>query len=179
MLRRQLLLLGHMDTVWPMGEVQRRPFRVAQAKATGPGVFDMKGGLVVALAAVQALQASGQCRLRIYDLTRDVSRGLAHLRPVVVIVSDVPGRRISVRSCAGHVATSVARDFKIDPLRMLFIEYYPESVYGEHQDHVIPERYEAVDFNWTEGGAIQPRWRALQPPHTLLHAWRLKVKAAD
>jgi hypothetical protein len=108
--------------------------------------------------------ASGQCRLRIYDLTRDASQGLAHLRSVVVIVSDVPGRRVSVRSCAGHVATSVARSFTIDPLRMMYIEYYPESVYGERQEHVIPEKYEAVDFNWTEGGAVKPRWRTLQPP---------------
>jgi hypothetical protein len=120
--------------------------------------------------------ASGQCWLRIYDLTRRASRGLAHLRPFVVIVSDLPGSRISVRSCAGHAATSVARDFKIDPLRMLFIEYYPESVYGEHQDHVIPERYEAVDFNWTAGGAVQPKWRTLQPP--LLDAIKLLIGAA-
>ena len=56
---RQLLLLGHMDTVWPMGEVQRRPFRVSQDKATGPGVFDMKGGLVIALHAVMTLQELG------------------------------------------------------------------------------------------------------------------------
>lgn len=56
---RQLLLLGHMDTVWPMGEVQRRPFRVSQDKATGPGVFDMKGGLVIALYAVMAMQELG------------------------------------------------------------------------------------------------------------------------
>lgn len=56
---RQLLLLGHMDTVWPMGEVQRRPFRMSQNKATGPGVFDMKGGLVIALYAVMAMQELG------------------------------------------------------------------------------------------------------------------------
>lgn len=56
---RQLLLLGHMDTVWPMGEVQRRPFRVSQDKATGPGAFDMKGGLVIALHVVMALQELG------------------------------------------------------------------------------------------------------------------------
>jgi len=56
---RQLLLLGHMDTVWPMGEVQHRPFRVSQEKATGPGAFDMKGGLVVALYAAMALQELG------------------------------------------------------------------------------------------------------------------------
>ena len=56
---RQLLLLGHMDTVWPMGEVQHRPFRVSQDKATGPGAFDMKGGLVIALYVAQALQELG------------------------------------------------------------------------------------------------------------------------
>jgi hypothetical protein len=108
--------------------------------------------------------ASGQCRLRIYDLTQGSPGGLPHLRPMIVIVSDVPESRMSVRSCAGHVATSVARDFKIAPQRMLYIEYYPEVTYGEHQDRVIAEKYEAVDFNWTEGGAIQPKWRTLQPP---------------
>jgi hypothetical protein len=108
--------------------------------------------------------ASGQCRLRLYDLTRDSGSGAAILRPFIAIVSDVPESRMSVRSCAGHVATSVSRDFKIDPQRMLYIEYYPESIYGERQDHILPEKYEAVDFNWTEGGAIHPRWRTLKPP---------------
>jgi hypothetical protein len=108
--------------------------------------------------------ASGRCRLRLYDLSREPSGGMAHLRPFIAIVSDLPESRMSVRSCAGHVATSVARDFQIDPQRMLYIEYYPESIYGEHGERAIPEKYEAVDFNWTEGGAIQPRWRTLQPP---------------
>jgi hypothetical protein len=83
---------------------------------------------------------------------------------MIVIVSDIPASRMSVRSCAGHIATCVARDFKIDPQRMMYIEYYPASIYGEHQERLIPEKYEAVDFNWTEGGAIQPKWRTLQPP---------------
>lgn len=108
--------------------------------------------------------ASGSCRLRLYDLSREPPGGAAHLRPFIAVVSDVPESRMSVRSCAGHVATSVARDFKIDPQRMLYIEYCPESVYGEHGERRIPERYEAVDFNWTEGGALRPRWRTLQPP---------------
>jgi glutamate carboxypeptidase len=56
---RQVLLLGHMDTVWPVGETQRRPFRVAGDTATGPGVFDMKGGLVAGLYAVAALRHVG------------------------------------------------------------------------------------------------------------------------
>jgi hypothetical protein len=108
--------------------------------------------------------ASGQCRLRIYDLTRDASGGLAHLRPMIVMVSDLAASRMSVRSCAGHIATCVSRDFRIDPHRMMYIEYYPASIYGEHQERIIPEKYEAVDFNWTEGGAIHPKWRTLQPP---------------
>jgi glutamate carboxypeptidase len=42
----QVLLLGHHDTVFPLGTLERRPFMVADGKATGPGVFDMLGGLV-------------------------------------------------------------------------------------------------------------------------------------
>ena len=110
--------------------------------------------------------ASGRCRLRIYDLARDASAKLLHLRSMIVIVSDVPESRMSVRSCAGHIATSVSRDFKIDPHRMLYIEYVPASIYGERQERIIPEKYDAVDFNWTEGGAIQPKWRTLQSPLT-------------
>ncbi len=56
---RQVLLLGHMDTVWPMGEIERRPFRVTGDRATGPGVFDMKGGLVIGLYALTALHDLG------------------------------------------------------------------------------------------------------------------------
>ncbi len=55
----QVLLLGHMDTVWPAGESQKRPFRVEAGRATGPGAFDMKGGLVVGLYALRALHALG------------------------------------------------------------------------------------------------------------------------
>ena len=62
---RQILLLGHMDTVWPIGELKERPFHVAEdkdsgiLKGTGPGIFDMKGGLVIGLYAVTALRDLG------------------------------------------------------------------------------------------------------------------------
>lgn len=55
----QVLLLGHMDTVWPPGEAEHRPFRVNGNRATGPGTFDMKGGLVIGLFAVAALRELG------------------------------------------------------------------------------------------------------------------------
>ncbi|MEO9009753.1 MAG: M20 family metallopeptidase [Nakamurella sp.] len=42
----QVLLVGHCDTVWPVGTVARWPFSIDGDRATGPGVFDMKAGLV-------------------------------------------------------------------------------------------------------------------------------------
>ncbi|MHB8928118.1 MAG: M20/M25/M40 family metallo-hydrolase, partial [Bacillota bacterium] len=57
---KPLLLLGHMDTVWDVGEIKRRPVRVEGDKAYGPGIYDMKGGHIQALYAVKALQALGR-----------------------------------------------------------------------------------------------------------------------
>jgi glutamate carboxypeptidase len=45
----QVLLLGHHDTVFPLGTLERRPFSVSDGVVTGPGVFDMLGGLVQAV----------------------------------------------------------------------------------------------------------------------------------
>lgn len=47
-----VLLLGHADTVWPLGTVDERPFRAEGTRASGPGVFDMKAGLVLAMEAL-------------------------------------------------------------------------------------------------------------------------------
>ncbi len=50
-----ILIVGHHDTVFPRGTLAERPFMVADGKATGPGVFDMKSGIVVAAHAVGSL----------------------------------------------------------------------------------------------------------------------------
>ncbi|MEE9536795.1 MAG: hypothetical protein V3V51_05065, partial [Desulfobacterales bacterium] len=42
--------------------------------------------------------ASGKCRLRIYDLEQEKAGSLSHLRPIIVVVSDIPESRMSVRS---------------------------------------------------------------------------------
>lgn len=55
----QILLVGHFDTVWPLGEAQQRPFAVSDGRATGPGVYDMKSGLVIGLFALRALAHFG------------------------------------------------------------------------------------------------------------------------
>jgi glutamate carboxypeptidase len=59
-----ILLLGHLDTVWPMGEVERRPFEVMGDRATGPGVLDMKAGLVILVFGMRALSALGRLPTR-------------------------------------------------------------------------------------------------------------------
>jgi|SRR5215467_7106697 len=51
----QLLVLGHYDTVYSSGTLTKMPFRISGGKAYGPGIFDMKAGIVQALFALQAL----------------------------------------------------------------------------------------------------------------------------
>jgi len=55
----RILLIGHMDTVFDPGTVAERPFRVAGDRALGPGVTDMKAGLLAGLHAVAALHEAG------------------------------------------------------------------------------------------------------------------------
>ncbi|MDQ3468915.1 MAG: M20 family metallopeptidase [Actinomycetota bacterium] len=51
----RVLVVGHHDTVFPLGTLLTRPFTVADGRALGPGVFDMKGGIVLAVHAVAGL----------------------------------------------------------------------------------------------------------------------------
>jgi glutamate carboxypeptidase len=65
----QLLILGHYDTVYSTGTIAKMPFRRSGAKAYGPGIFDMKAGIVQALFALGALQSAGlQLRKRLVFL---------------------------------------------------------------------------------------------------------------
>jgi glutamate carboxypeptidase len=51
----RVVLLGHFDTVWPLGTLDRWPFTIDGDRLTGPGVFDMKAGVVQLFAAAQGL----------------------------------------------------------------------------------------------------------------------------
>lgn len=53
----RILVLGHADTVWPLGTLPTMPFRVARGRLWGPGVFDMKAGLAMFVFAMEALRA--------------------------------------------------------------------------------------------------------------------------
>jgi len=54
---KPILLLGHLDTVWDVGTLARMNFRVRAGRAYGPGVLDMKSGIVCGLWAIRALRA--------------------------------------------------------------------------------------------------------------------------
>jgi glutamate carboxypeptidase len=78
---KPLLLLGHLDTVWPRGTLKKMPFRVAQGRAWGPGVLDMKAGVVMALSALRILLESGQLTCPVvFLLNSDEETGSQHSR---------------------------------------------------------------------------------------------------
>ncbi|ABW68485.1 hypothetical protein [Desulfosudis oleivorans] len=109
--------------------------------------------------------ATGRIRLRIFDLDKaPENRGVRHLRPMVVVVSDVPGESITVKGWAGPLASFISRAFHIDPHRMLWVEHYPAVQYGVKHVKQIDEIFEAVEFTWEEGVAVAPKWRPLKPP---------------
>jgi glutamate carboxypeptidase len=56
---KQILLVGHCDTVFSHGTLAERPWRVEDGLAYGPGVYDMKGGIAILLTALDALRATG------------------------------------------------------------------------------------------------------------------------
>lgn len=103
---------------------------------------------------------SGECRLRIFDLRQDESMDVKMIKPFVVIVSDTHApspKRLSVKSCASHVASRVVKDFGIDPNRMVWVEYYPTGGHGG------TERFDEAEFKWEGGDALSPDWRDLSP----------------
>jgi glutamate carboxypeptidase len=57
--RKPVLLLGHMDTVYPVGTISKMPCRVAKGRAWGPGVLDMKSGIALSFHVIEAMMAWG------------------------------------------------------------------------------------------------------------------------
>ena len=98
--RPKQLLLGHCDTVWPVGTLEKMPVEIREGRLHGPGVYDMKGGLVQALYALVALHE--------LDLTPEVT-------PVFFINSDEEiGSGESVDAIR-ELASAVDRAFVMEP----------------------------------------------------------------
>jgi glutamate carboxypeptidase len=85
-LTKRLLVIGHLDTVWPIGTLARLPFRITpDGKAHGPGIFDMKSGVAMAVEALRAFTQLGlePSRPVTLLLTCDEEIGSRSSRPLI------------------------------------------------------------------------------------------------
>jgi glutamate carboxypeptidase len=83
--RGRLLLMAHLDTAFPPGEPARNPFRIEGARAYGPAVADMKGGVVGVLFACRALVETGVARPQSITVLHDTDEqaGTICSRPLI------------------------------------------------------------------------------------------------
>ncbi len=94
------LMLGHVDTVWPVGTVEEMPVEQRNGCLYGPGVFDMKGGIVQMIFALQALHQ--------LSLTPP-------LEPVIFLNSDEEVGSFESRPRIRRLARAVERTFVLEP----------------------------------------------------------------
>jgi glutamate carboxypeptidase len=81
---KPVLLLGHFDTVWPLGTLAKMPFRMEAGRAFGPGVYDMKAGIAMMIFALRALKEAGAAHRPVTILLdTDEEVGSTTGRPVV------------------------------------------------------------------------------------------------
>ena len=83
-----VLVLGHLDTVFPTGTIDQRPFRVVDGRALGPGVFDMKAGVVTALDALERVRRTDRVAVL---LTGDEETGSLTSRALIEEVAATAG----------------------------------------------------------------------------------------
>jgi len=97
---RPVVLMGHRDTVFPKGEVAQRPFRIAEGRAYGPGVADMKAGLVMNAFVLAAFHRAGAPVPLVGLFTSDEEIGSPACRPIIeetargarAVLNSEPGR---------------------------------------------------------------------------------------
>ncbi len=89
---KPILLLGHLDTVWPTGTLAKMPWKQSAEKISGPGTLDMKAGVIMALTAIEALKAMKTNRTIILLLNSDEEIGSPISRPIT--------QRLARKSCA-------------------------------------------------------------------------------
>jgi glutamate carboxypeptidase len=98
-----LMLLGHLDTVWPLGTLAKMPFRIADGRVWGPGTLDMKAGIAMAMTAL--------------DILRTIE---AEHRPIVMLLNsdEEVGSPVS-RSITEKLARECAAVFVLEPAQGL------------------------------------------------------------
>jgi glutamate carboxypeptidase len=102
---KPVLLLGHYDTVYPLGTLARMPCRVVGNKLTGPGVLDMKSGIALMLHAIAALQ----------EWNQEESQGILPRPVTVLLVSDEEVGSDSSRAITESLAKKAVAVLVLEP----------------------------------------------------------------
>lgn len=129
---RQILLLGHFDTVWPVGQLMKMPLKRDGGRLYGPGVFDMKAGIALAMLATRAVvelrRLEGTQAVMLWTTDEEIGSGTsraaieaeaARSEAVLVFEPSLPGGALKTsRKGVGHfelTARGVSAHAGLDP----------------------------------------------------------------
>jgi glutamate carboxypeptidase len=127
--QKPVLLLGHLDTVWPIGTLKKMPWREADGRYWGPGVLDMKAGVVMALAALSTL------------------REMESSRPVTLLLnSDEEVGSPTSRAITERLALESAAVLVLEPAQGLAYKTARKGVGNYHVEVTGVGAHSGVDF---------------------------------
>lgn len=119
---KPVLLLGHLDTVYPIGTLKNMPFRVSDGRLYGPGAFDMKSGIAFMLHAIEALRAWNDDQmprpvsvLLVSDeevgsaTSRNITENLARKSAAVLVLEPAQGLKGAVKTARKGVGEYVLK----------------------------------------------------------------------
>ena len=136
--RKPVLLLGHLDTVWPIGTLEKMPWRESDGRYWGPGILDMKAGIVMALAALSVL------------------RELKLARPVTLLLNseEEVGSPVS-REITEQLALEASAVFVLEPAQGLAYKTARKGV-GHYFVHVTGiAAHSGVDFERGHSAVVE------------------------
>src|SRR5262245_2704837 len=128
----QILLLGHFDTVWPVGQLERMPLIRSNGRLHGPGIFDMKAGIAAGMLATRALVETGAPLVRrivmLWTTDEEIGSGTScqaieeearRSEAVLVLEPSLPGGALKTarKGCGTYelVVRGIAAHAGIDP----------------------------------------------------------------
>jgi glutamate carboxypeptidase len=136
--QKPVLLLGHLDTVWPIGTLKKMPWREADGRYWGPGVLDMKAGVVMALAALSTL------------------REMKSTRPVTLLLNsdEEVGSPIS-RAITERLALESAAVLVLEPAQGLAYKTARKGVGQYHVEVTGIGAHSGVDFEKSHSAILE------------------------
>jgi glutamate carboxypeptidase len=138
---KPVLLLGHMDTVYPIGTISKMPFRVAKGRVWGPGVLDMKAGIALMLHVIDALLTWSNGKL---------SRGVT-----VFLVSDEEVGSHSSRAITETLARESAAVLVLEPAHGVAMKTSRKGV-GDYELRVKGKAaHSGLDFEKGQSAVVE------------------------